>query len=975
MAQTASGSSKQPPRISQLLPTVKCSSCLQPVPLAELGDHVCPPQPPPTLLSLQKPPMSPKSTNSLLPQRLQNILVSNMSGSPAQQQSVTSRTPPPHAHPPRSSQHDPFQRIPPSVHYNPGATRINSPASPPIPQSILLNRGTSINKPHVRFPTQSAPERVTTPIRIATPPVPTRTRTPSNNGSPSSRSPLGVTSFPNPFEDDTRQLDASEPVVGRSSSTSLARRENVPVLSQAPLPSSRTRTPSNAPSHTSIIPPSLTPRPSFDRSRTPSTLAPRPSLEKPRPSFDSHTRPSFDAQRPSFDASRPHHPTDVRPQPVAVPRPPRSTSALPSSGGVPFPLSTSAPQPPSVTRSPVPDSERNIDTKCGGVAGMAGVGRRGFAAVARAAMVAASHPHPGPSRHGDASLMMDGRRPNAPKYLDLNTTMNHVMRAAMTPPLSPNSGHSHSPVSPHPSSPLSSLHNTTPTTGQFPKTPLTPHDKTGVQFLSSSPNQKVAPLSSSPADIHIVTPSRSPSPISNPFSRHLSGETVNQSPFAAVPVRLPFLDAFDKGPVNHSCDDSDDESVYTTHTAEPRRGHRSGKEPMSPSTDSEVGLAYADDSDNDTPVVMPLDIRKSNTVSGINKVQFPSIEDRHQSSTVRKSPSRNASASSAPTASASRTIDASPSRTRSASAATHTTTRSNGALERAMETLIEEGASVSVLASGSVLASMAGPSGSRASGKPNRSNTVPGLSPESRPPKLPARSHTSPHHPHIHSEPVGITGQVVRVRERSKAKKDRICASCDMKVDDGRWIQMDGGNILCERCWKNMYLPKCRRCNLPIEKQAVSSSDGQLKGKYHRDCFNCHICQKPFPDKEFYVFDGKPLCAYHYHEANDSLCAAVSCGEPIEGPCAVTHGGKRYHPDHLLCEFENGCGEQLAEYWEVDGQMLCEKHAALAGGSSCASSRGDSPDPQRIRDEGRARRRMTRFIDLGAVEEEDVDIR
>jgi hypothetical protein len=36
--------------------------------------------------------------------------------------------------------------------------------------------------------------------------------------------------------------------------------------------------------------------------------------------------------------------------------------------------------------------------------------------------------------------------------------------------------------------------------------------------------------------------------------------------------------------------------------------------------------------------------------------------------------------------------------------------------------------------------------------------------------------------------------------------------------------------------------PQCRRCNLPIEKQAVSSSDGQLKGKYHRDCFNCHTC-------------------------------------------------------------------------------------------------------------------------------------
>src|SRR6266498_3996271 len=35
---------------------------------------------------------------------------------------------------------------------------------------------------------------------------------------------------------------------------------------------------------------------------------------------------------------------------------------------------------------------------------------------------------------------------------------------------------------------------------------------------------------------------------------------------------------------------------------------------------------------------------------------------------------------------------------------------------------------------------------------------------------------------------------------------------------------------------------QCRRCNFPIEKQAVSSSDGQLKGKYHKDCFNCHTC-------------------------------------------------------------------------------------------------------------------------------------
>ncbi|KIJ69321.1 hypothetical protein HYDPIDRAFT_80264 [Hydnomerulius pinastri MD-312] len=300
-----------------------------------------------------------------------------------------------------------------------------------------------------------------------------------------------------------------------------------------------------------------------------------------------------------------------------------------------------------------------------------------------------------------------------------------------------------------------------------------------------------------------------------------------------------------------------------------------------------------------------------------------------------------------------------------------------------METLIEEGASVSVLASGSVLASIAGPSTSRgAGGKPSRSNTVPGpASPEQKPPKLPTRSHTSPSHPHVHSERVGITAEVARIRNRGpEKKKDRTCARCETKIEDGRWIRMDGGSVLCERCWKNMYLPKCRRCNLPIEKQAVSSRDGQLKGKYHRDCFNCHTCQKPFPDKEFYVFDGKPFCAYHYHEANDSLCAASSCGQPIEGPCAVTHSGRRFHPEHLLCEFEDGCGEKLAEYWEVDGQMFCERHAGVCGSRDGGSTRGDDPSDDlvesgKLADEGRAMRRMTRFIDLGAGEDEDVDIR
>ncbi|EPS96800.1 hypothetical protein FOMPIDRAFT_136545 [Fomitopsis schrenkii] len=228
----------------------------------------------------------------------------------------------------------------------------------------------------------------------------------------------------------------------------------------------------------------------------------------------------------------------------------------------------------------------------------------------------------------------------------------------------------------------------------------------------------------------------------------------------------------------------------------------------------------------------------------------------------------------------------------------------------------------------------------------------------SRPPKLPVRSHTSP--------TLGKAGKT------SNRQKERACAKCAKVIEDGRWIQMEGGSVLCDRCWKNMYLPKCRRCNKTIEKQAVSSSDGQLKGKYHRECFNCHKCHKPFPDKTFYVLDGKPFCAYHYHEANRSLCAAASCGQPIEGPCAVSHAGQRYHPEHLLCEHPR-CTERLVEYWEVDGRMLCERHAQ--GAMEEAAEDDDELDDlaavmESVRDSVaiRGMKRMTQFIDLGPNE-------
>lgn len=97
-------------------------------------------------------------------------------------------------------------------------------------------------------------------------------------------------------------------------------------------------------------------------------------------------------------------------------------------------------------------------------------------------------------------------------------------------------------------------------------------------------------------------------------------------------------------------------------------------------------------------------------------------------------------------------------------------------------------------------------------------------------------------------------------------RRKKTCQKCGTIVGGSkRFVERDGV-VLCEQDWKKLYLPSCRKCNLPIEKSAVSSSDGQLKGKWHRACFTCTKCDRPFEGDDFYVLGGKPWCQYHYHE-------------------------------------------------------------------------------------------------------------
>ena len=92
-------------------------------------------------------------------------------------------------------------------------------------------------------------------------------------------------------------------------------------------------------------------------------------------------------------------------------RPPQNVIAAPRSDNM-------RPPPPPLT----PPIEKALDTKIGGEAGMAGVGRRGFQAAALAAMNAAYYGQPSPPMEYRSPSSMGGRRADAPRYLDIDAT-------------------------------------------------------------------------------------------------------------------------------------------------------------------------------------------------------------------------------------------------------------------------------------------------------------------------------------------------------------------------------------------------------------------------------------------------------------------------------------------------------------------------------------------------------------------------
>lgn len=67
------------------------------------------------------------------------------------------------------------------------------------------------------------------------------------------------------------------------------------------------------------------------------------------------------------------------------------------------------------------------------------------------------------------------------------------------------------------------------------------------------------------------------------------------------------------------------------------------------------------------------------------------------------------------------------------------------------------------------------------------------------------------------------------------------CYHCYEPLDEKTGYKEHQGHLYCRADFKSLFLPMCRACNRPVEREAVSAMDGKLQGKWHLECFGCHV--------------------------------------------------------------------------------------------------------------------------------------
>ncbi|GAN11163.1 transforming growth factor beta-1-induced transcript 1 protein-like isoform X2 [Mucor ambiguus] len=163
-----------------------------------------------------------------------------------------------------------------------------------------------------------------------------------------------------------------------------------------------------------------------------------------------------------------------------------------------------------------------------------------------------------------------------------------------------------------------------------------------------------------------------------------------------------------------------------------------------------------------------------------------------------------------------------------------------------------------------------------------------------------------------------IEGSVVSALDQVWHAKCFTCSTCRNPLENQQFFEKNG-QPYCKKDYQDLFSLHCDLCHEPIEQQAISA----LGKHYHEGHFCCSACGTPFGDHSaFMVHNDKPYCQEDYMKMCGKKCNG--CGEYISGEY-INALDKEWHKPCFICTdckrpFTGG------SFLVRDNMPYCEQH-------------------------------------------------
>lgn len=146
------------------------------------------------------------------------------------------------------------------------------------------------------------------------------------------------------------------------------------------------------------------------------------------------------------------------------------------------------------------------------------------------------------------------------------------------------------------------------------------------------------------------------------------------------------------------------------------------------------------------------------------------------------------------------------------------------------------------------------------------------------------------------------------------------CCVCHGPVLETGFAPFEG-NLFCPTCYYGEFSPKCGQCQEPITDAYIKA----MGETFHQDHFMCTTCSSPFPNMEFYKYEGKPYCEEHFISQFATKC--TKCSEVIDG-LMFEVGDDSYHDTCFICAHPDDPHQitEGSEFHEMKGELFCASH-------------------------------------------------